>query len=50
MSFKDYFRRLTRQENLPIFLVLVAMIVVVYLVELFGSETGMSPKWRSSSR
>ena len=40
MSFKDYFRRLTRQENLPIFLVLVVMIVVVYLVELFGVRGG----------
>ncbi len=40
MNFKDTFRRLTRQENLPILLVLVAMIVITYLVELFGVRGG----------
>lgn len=44
MNFKDYFRRLTRQENLPILLVLVFMIVVVYLVELFGVRGGDAAK------
>jgi len=44
VSFKDYFRRLTRQENLPILLVLVVMLVVVYLVELFGVRGGDAAK------
>jgi len=37
---KDAFRRVVRQENLPIFLVLLVIIVVTYLVELFGVRDG----------
>jgi ribose/xylose/arabinose/galactoside ABC-type transport system permease subunit len=37
---KDAFRRVVRQENLPIFLVLLVIIIVTYLVELFGVRDG----------
>jgi ribose/xylose/arabinose/galactoside ABC-type transport system permease subunit len=40
VNFKETFRRLTRQENLPIFLVLVAMIAASYFAELFGVRDG----------
>ena len=40
MNAKDAFRRVVRQENLPIFLVLLVIIVVTYLVELFGVRDG----------
>jgi len=37
---KDSLRRLTRQENLPLFLVLLFIIIAVYLVELFWVRDG----------
>lgn len=40
MNSNNFLRRLMKQENLPIFLVLVVMIVVMYFVELFWVRNG----------
>ena len=51
MKSRVNFRRFTQQENMPILLVLLFIILAVYLVEFFFVRRRRSgARWRSSNR